>query len=67
MDELRKEPTEKQLMEDALRIAQNETADLEQRLAALTALRYLVEPIDSANSRSLRDHDRQLTMKSILC
>ena len=49
IEEMRKEPTERQLMQEALDIAKNTSAPADQREAALKALRYLVEPIDNAN------------------
>ena len=50
--EMGREPSEKQLMEEALEVAKNASAGLELRLNALTALRYLVEPIDNAIGQS---------------
>ena len=45
------EPTEKQLIEEALAVARNATNEIALRVDALTALRYLVEPIDNAMGR----------------
>ena len=49
IEEMRKEPTERELMQEALDISKNTSAPAEQREAALKALRYLIEPIDNAN------------------
>ena len=46
--EMDKEPSERQLMEEALSLAKNTTIPKGARIDALTALRYLVEPIDNA-------------------
>lgn len=42
------EPSEKQLMEEAISLARNASSPIRTRVDALTALRYLVEPIDNA-------------------
>lgn len=43
-----REPSDQQLMEEALLVARNASTEVKLRVDALTALRYLVEPIDNA-------------------
>ncbi|KAL4431166.1 hypothetical protein ABPG75_006422 [Micractinium tetrahymenae] len=47
---MKEEPSEAELMQEAVSILANSSAAQEQLLNALQALRYLVEPIDNANN-----------------
>ncbi|KAL4423589.1 hypothetical protein ABPG77_004629 [Micractinium sp. CCAP 211/92] len=50
LHQMREEPSEAELMQEAVTILGNASATQAQLLGALRALRYLVEPIDNANN-----------------
>lgn len=49
MQQINWDPTDAQLMTAALALVRNHSASINKKIGALTALRYLVEPIDNAN------------------
>ena len=57
MDQMKKEPTDAELMKEAISVVRNGSNSGIQKLQALRALRYLVEPIDNAKGR-LRHHKK---------